>query len=84
MSKEDGGPAFPVTRETDMRHHDEITRHSDGGMTLRDYFAVGALQGALSKYGFGKLDEYSAEECFAACAENAYSLADAMLRARKQ
>ena len=49
-------------------------QHNDG-MTLRDYFAAAALQGMLS------------DACIAGSdlqlAENAYSYADAMLKARE-
>jgi hypothetical protein len=67
----DGGSAFPSPP----------SQHSNGfystgeGMTLRDYFAAAALQGMLS------------DACIAGSdlqlAENAYSYANAMLKARE-
>ena len=65
---EDGGPAFPP-------HWDPKTHPS--GMALRDYFAAKAMQGLVSielKPGI-KNEEI---------ADVAYSIADAMLAARKE
>ena len=77
MSKETGGPAFPVTS-------DNYANSESVGMTLRDYFAAKALQGLLAnpklqpeilKHGgaFGGWIEHSS-----------YGWADAMLEARKK
>lgn len=65
-----GGPAFPTKRM--------LERDVDG-MTLRDYFAAKALQGLLSDlpktlYGL---------DWEAKTVASAYSIADAMLEARK-
>lgn len=68
-SIKDGGPAFPVNRETFTRV----------GMSLRDYFAGHALAGLLAadaKYG-GRTDNREA------LAADAYGFADAMLAARE-
>ena len=46
----------------------------EGGMTLRDYFAAKAMQGLLAS------DVYAPKDKFA---ENAYAMADAMLKARE-
>ena len=63
----DGGPAFPAT--FDMA--------DDGrGMTLRDYFAAKAMQGALAGRTFD-FDCVEQESAFA------YRLADSMLKARQ-
>ena len=48
--------------------------HGGDGMTLRDYFAAKAMQGLLAS------DVYAPKDKFA---ENAYAMADAMLKARK-
>ncbi len=61
MNKETGGPAFPTNLYN--------------GMTLRDYFAVKAMQAILSN------PEYVSED--AALAAQSYNVADAMLEARK-
>ena len=44
------------------------------GMTLRDYFAAKAMQGLLAS------DVYAPKDKFA---ENAYAMADAMMKARE-
>lgn len=87
----DGGPAFP---------HDELVRdvvHTDGklaarvyyaspGMTLRDWFA-GQIAGHLvsnSNQNPDWIRNASKEEQAKVYAENAYSLADAMIAAREK
>jgi hypothetical protein len=67
MSKETGGPAFPVPR---------ISEVNINGMTLRDYFAGQAISGCLpgSAYSIAELQVK---------AQWAYRMADAMLEARK-
>ena len=64
-----GGPAFPneVALNTWQR----------GGMTLRDYFAAKAMQGALANPNF---DSDSDDDLV--LAKMAYIMADAMLKAR--
>ncbi len=64
-----GGPAFPYSR---------LGSDADG-MTLRDYFAAKAMQGLLAQSEGGALS--SSVEVGAAYA---YSMADAMLKARDQ
>ena len=59
-----GGPAFPSVFDHDR------------GMTLRDYFAIKALQGICAS---GPASEWSNDRLSA----EAYDLADAMLKARK-
>lgn len=63
-------PAFarPHSEDADFVHH------AQAGMTLRDYFAAKAMQGLLAS------DVYAPKDKFA---ENAYAMADAMLKARK-
>lgn len=74
MSKETGGPAFPV-KELPYSSHDKQ------GMTLRDYFAAKAMQGRFA--GIGKIP--NGEICdFEIVAKQAYSAADAMLKVREQ
>lgn len=71
MSKpNDGGPAFPVSKDTLAMHEDWR------GMTLRDYFAAKALVGILS---YGR--KGGPEVCDNA-ARDAYDFADAMLAER--
>ena len=47
---------------------------NERGMTLRDYFAAKAMQGLLAS------DVYAPKDKFA---ENAYAMADAMMKARE-
>lgn len=75
-TKKDGGPAFPT------EHHDnglytppEFSPHA--GMSLRDYMAAKAMNGALAFNGHGSIAE-------TAFAEWCYDMADAMLKAREQ
>jgi len=69
MSKDTGGPAFPATN-----HHG----HKLEGMTLRDYFAARVMQGLLAT------DIDCGPKYAQIIADNAYGLADAMLKARGQ
>lgn len=71
----DGGAAFPSARTKSVGtayEHDLF----ETGMTLRDYFAGQALQGMCA--------EGTIRTPTAAIAVEAYSIADAMLEARKQ
>lgn len=78
MSKETGGPAFPIS----------TVRYEDGlGMTLRDYFAAKAMQAWVSvttktyiHRGEHQIEMAEIKEI----AEAAYRQADAMLKAREQ
>lgn len=68
--KDDGGPAFPCG---------EHGAHL-GGMTLRDYFAAKAMQGLMGR----SWDHLGNDvEKIDAWATGAYTVADAMLKARK-
>jgi hypothetical protein len=69
--KETGGSAFPA-----LAHHTD--RWPTGGMTLRDYFAVKALQSSLAcqSAAEGIWNDYTK------LARDCYNLADAMLEAR--
>ena len=75
MSKENtGGSAFPqdaTPQWTDLKP-------TDPGMTLRDYFAAKAMQGAVSGIA-SRADE---PLYYSDCAGLAYEMADAMLKAR--
>ena len=80
MSRDDGGPAFPLP-EGQVLHNPEHgfveaedhARYHESGMSLRDYFAAKALAPAFP--GMSTRDvQYAAEA--------AYELADAMLAAR--
>ena len=75
-----GGPAFPIQGHS--------TRNGQGfqlvmadGMTLRDYFAASALQGAIAH---GLFNDAKAHKSYAEYLSSiAYAYADAMLKARQ-
>jgi hypothetical protein len=65
-------PAFPL----EMVYTQENEKFN--GMTLRDYFATGAMQNFADQIG-----SQSDQEWFDKVAEGAYRMADAMLKARE-
>ena len=74
MSNNTGGPAFPTTKPL------ESWGDPNQGMTLRDYFAAKAMQALLSEdryMGLIGVNNFEHRR-----AEDAYKVADAMLRAR--
>ena len=68
-----GGPAFPAPAG-------RLTPITDQGMTLRDYFAGQVAIGAMSEYWNG--DRFN-DPTFKDIAQQAYGIADAMLKARE-
>jgi len=73
MTKETGGPAFPVSIDMGL----EV--HWSKGMTLRDYFAAKAMQATINAWIKNNIYPSTDIEV----AENAYAVADAMLKARE-
>ena len=71
-----GGSAFPKLTQDERWK----TFTSTDGMTLRDYFAAKAMQALTINKSFVQL--YSAGS--SAIAQQAYIVADAMLKAREQ
>lgn len=71
----DGGPAFPCN------HESSGYAIKSAGMSLRDFFAIKALQGILSKESGRGL---SFEDVIKTFSERAYKYADAMLVVRKR
>jgi hypothetical protein len=77
MSTNTGGPAFPYS----ALQPGGPTMYADSeGMTLRDYFAAKAMVGILT--ATAKRDDKNYDED--ALAFLSYTVADAMLKARKQ
>ena len=85
MTKETGGSAFPAKIMTAMVPHDipkewldkiQYVQQDNAGMTLRDYFASDALRGIIPcMYSY----EMQNREVIA---QEAFAIADAMLKAR--
>jgi len=75
MTKNTGGPAFPVTSY--VNSDGETFESQPQGMTLRDYFAAKAMQSLLTGIESGK------EHQVVLIPNIAYELADEMLKARK-
>lgn len=73
-TQQDGGPAFPS--QVDV--YAGKTQSAVRGMTLRDYFAAHALEAILRQLDRG----IRPQDCIRA-AEDAYFIADAMLKARQ-
>lgn len=78
MSKNTGGPAFPLTNDRAVA---AIGINESRGMTLRDYFAAKAMQGfcvaTVEDSPVGGWD-------FKYLAEHAYRCADAMIAEREK
>ena len=72
MTTDTSGPAFPC--------HPGIENPLYDGMTLRDYFAAQVAVGAMSAYWNG---DRMQDPTFGDIAQQAYGIADAMLKARQ-
>ena len=73
-----GGPAFPVNEYV---QHNGLTIGVQEGMTLRDYFAAKAMQGMMTSARYtGIIGVNNYEHSIA---NQAYQMADAMLKARE-
>lgn len=87
----DGGPAFPTFLPVERYDHNSgrcVTTHQpEGGATLRDYFAAKALAGMLSNVNVLGADASCGRSLVnqseQGLAQDAYDIADAMLRARE-
>jgi len=80
---DDGGAAFPIDSYMLNPNATEKEIKEAQGMTLRDYFAAAALQGWLASYG-SEAPHPIFNETAMNVALNSYSMADAMLAARKE
>jgi hypothetical protein len=72
-----GGPAFPVSALVYNDDDGDPTTIIHDGMTLRDYFAAKAMQGYMANKS-NPMHFQPTED-----AQWAYSIADAMLKARQ-
>lgn len=73
---DDGGPAFPHLHHTCQRVNESEYYE---GMSLRDYFAAKAFERLVEAHIRGTVDDLSKD----IIAHEAYSYADAMLKARQ-
>lgn len=81
MSKNNGGPAFPVTG---IMYDTVLGGQLAHGITARDYFAAKAMQGLLSGGGLGFMNMHpSYYDTIDGAARSAYAVADAMLAERE-
>ena len=69
-----GGPAFPTAT---------LAQKTEGGMTLRDYFAAKAMQTYIADQELIDLYCYLEKDVKHEVAVTAYMMADAMLKARE-
>lgn len=81
----DNPSAFP--RPATILPGGEVKDWGEEGMTLRDYFAAHVITGMLSELGIGNKQLIGHTDAFTkaavkVAAENAYTVADAMLFAR--
>jgi hypothetical protein len=81
--RKDGGSAFPVNSDEYDQDAERYRPCSEGGMSLRDYFAAKAMQSVCQMIA-GRAHEVSRSDPIGDIAKEAYQLADAMLRAREQ
>lgn len=86
MSKETGGPAFPMSQVTVLAEDgtpNEYCQTGDLGITMRDYFAAKAMAGYLTGDALLKQSD-TAAEWVKKTATAAYEMADAMLAERNK
>jgi hypothetical protein len=75
----DGGAAFPHEAKTwDYDDREWRTQYVTPGMTLRDYFAAKAMQGFAAQGAFARDNGLTTADIV----DDAYDIADAMLKAR--
>lgn len=81
----DGGPAFPHVAKLVRWHENGHTKEqiTEGGMSLRDWFAGMALQGTLANSDATYALVPGTEGFAAAISKAAYALSDAMLAVRE-
>jgi hypothetical protein len=84
MSRNDGGSAFPEVSYKEPIGGGSHIMVIEGGMTLRDYFAAKAMQGIIwdRENLLAVTHLHKDKEPGEAVASAAYSVADAMLKAR--
>lgn len=82
MSKQNnGGPAFPHSAK--LVAPDTYEHLTNGGMSLRDYFAAKAMAAIVRRWDGHSFGGGPDSPQYKELAEDAYHIADAMLRARE-
>ena len=81
MNDKTGGSAFPTNEAQPDGMGGMMSATGHPGMTLRDYFAAKAMQGMVSHWWTGFIAIFFNNRHLA---EDAYKMADAMLKAREQ
>lgn len=82
MENNEGGPAFPQPCTENGYAANTPYGMAGGGMSLRDYFAAKAISAAWDAYDKGYCGTDDDRINVEIVAEAAYSMADAMLKAR--
>ena len=80
MTKDTSGPAFPC----DLTSYDAEVQLKHGGMTLRDYAAIKAMQSLMTNFLARELNEVDPNGWMEGLAMDSYSMADAMMKERKK
>lgn len=87
VPKETGGPVYPgkAMDVFEMNERGQMELVYSSGITLRDYFAAKAMQSIVLTEHYQKMGTptFKYEYIGTALAEDAYRVADAMLKARK-
>lgn len=71
-------------KRSEVFDDDEGDMRAQDAVTLRDEFALAALQGMLADHKYRRGENETLDEFRRDAAENAYAYADAMLKARQQ
>lgn len=82
MSNKTGGPAFPYSGVHKGEKENLIV--DSHGMTLRDYFAAKAMAAIVRRWDGHSFGGGPESPQYKELAEDAYHIADAMLRAREE
>ena len=83
MSKDNGGPAFPVNEV--LCHNGDIVTYAEPGMTMRDYFATHApftMSDAIAAIEHTGSARFTGAEVMEMLADMRGAYADAMLAER--
>lgn len=82
--RNDGGPAFPKTGNFSNDKSGEFDSLDQDGMSLRDCFAIKAMQGLLASAYFDPSKVMSTKTTRESFCSFAWMLADAMLETRNK